>query len=179
MTYEPYEYWIKRGKTYYQEPPSGWGPKEQKQLLEYLHTLDFKSVLEVGCGYGRATKWVMDEFKPYEYYAIDLSEAQISKAKELVKGVQFDVSTIQDFEPNRKYNLVIACEVLLHILPAEIQPVIDKLKQLSTKHVVNIDPIQGATDPHNFNHDYSSLYGGATMKEINGVGQWIIHHTIL
>lgn len=183
MDYNPIDYWQHRGKTYYNEfQYEGSHERQDTQelaILQYLGTLDFYSVLDVGCGFGRITKLIMDWFKPYECCGIDLSDAQITKAKELVKGVQFDVCTIQDFEPNRKYNLVIACEVLLHVPPSDIQATIDKLKRLSTKHVVNIDPIQGATAPHNFNHDYASLYGGATMKEIEGVGQWITHHTIL
>ena len=53
--------------------------------------------------------------------------------------LKFIVSDIQSLELNSKYDLVLAPEVLLHILPSEIYDVIVKLVGWARRHVVNID----------------------------------------
>jgi 2-polyprenyl-3-methyl-5-hydroxy-6-metoxy-1,4-benzoquinol methylase len=137
-------------------------------------------MLEVGCGYGRVTKWIYDEFKPTRYDAIDLSPDQIIKARELVQqGVNFAVKTIQEFETTLSYDLVFAAEVLLHVMPSEIECVIAKLLRLG-RHLVHIDPIKGDNlHPHNFIHNYAEIYTklGKTvdMVEVKATGQHIIH----
>ena len=105
-------------------------------------------------------------------FSIDLSPDQIENAKELIrKGtemkrqdptVTFMVSDIQSFQIQKKYDLVIASEVLMHILASEIEEVIAKLVSMSNEHVVNIDwyeqqkPNRAA--PHNFIHQYEKIY---------------------
>ena len=58
--------------------------------------------------------------------------------------------------------MVIASEVLLHVLPSEINEVISKLINLSNKHIVNIDWYEEQTPkriaPHNFIHNYKEIY---------------------
>ena len=46
---------------------------------------------------------------------------------------------IQSIKLDKKYDLVILSEVLLHILPTEIDSIIKKLIALSNKHIINID----------------------------------------
>ena len=76
--------------------------------------------------------------------------------------VTFMVSDIQSFQIQKKYDLVIASEVLMHILASEIEEVIAKLVSMSNEHVVNIDwyeqqkPSRAA--PHNFIHQYEKIY---------------------
>jgi ubiquinone/menaquinone biosynthesis C-methylase UbiE len=171
MPYIPREYWIKRGKVYKQEFQYNKKFKLQEQMLtEYLKkNISFSTVLEVGCGFGRITRILLSNFPEItEYIAVDLSPEQIENAKNYVmeedkRGVvRFIVSDIQSLEINSKYDLVIAPEVLLHILPSEIKEVIAKLVRWSRKNIVNIDwyediPPQKAA-PHNFIHQYEKIY---------------------
>ena len=109
----------------------------------------FSTVLEVGCGFGRITRLLLSNFPNiHEYLAIDLSPDQIENAKEFTRPVietrkdnplNFIVSDIQSFQNQRKYDLVIASEVLMHILPSEIEKAMIKLVSMSNRHVVNID----------------------------------------
>ena len=72
------------------------------------------------------------------------------------------VSDIQSLNLDKKYDLVILSEVLLHILPTEIDSIIKKLITLSKKNIINIDwyedhpPMKHA--PHNFIHQYETIY---------------------
>lgn len=174
MSYNPSEYWHERGKVYKKNFRYDENKRLQEDLLiEYLNgiTGSFKSVLELGCGFGRITKLLLTNYNNInEYLAIDLSPDQIENAKihlsslKLSDKVKLDfmVSDILSLNVDKKYDLVILSEVLLHILPSEIDSIIKKLLTLSKKHIINIDwyennpPTKQA--PHNFIHQYEMIY---------------------
>jgi SAM-dependent methyltransferase len=133
----------------------------------------------VGCGFGRITKIILSNFPDVtEYVAVDLSPDQIENARNYVMGsdkngvLKFIESDIQSLEMNSQYDLVIAPEVLLHILPSEIKGVLVKMVGWSRKNVLNIDWYEDAAPrkaaPHNFIHEYESLY-----RDIPGVSKVI------
>jgi cyclopropane fatty-acyl-phospholipid synthase-like methyltransferase len=171
MSYVPKEYWLERGKVYKQEFQYNKKFKLQEQMLiDYLKKqVSFSTVLEVGCGFGRITKLLLSNFPDIsEYVAVDLSPEQIENAKKYVLGVdkktalRFIVSDIQSLELDSKYDLVIAPEVLLHILPSEIKDVIARLEGWSKRNIVNIDwyeeEVPRKAAPHNFIHQYEEIY---------------------
>ena len=190
MSYNPSEYWHERGKVYKQNFHYDENKRLQEEfLIEYLNSItgSFKSVLELGCGFGRITKLLVTNYNNItEYLAIDISPHQIENAKILLSSVklpnevklEFMVSDIQslNLDNKKKYDLVILSEVLLHILPSEIDSVIKKLVTLSKKHIINIDwyednpPMKHA--PHNFIHQYETIYkryidySSSTIKRI-------------
>jgi len=178
MSYIPQEYWFRHGKTYKEE--FKYNKKfelQEKILIDYLKNhlsvSPFSTVFELGCGFGRITKLLLSNFSNItEYVAIDLSPNQIENAKEFVRptmetkqqnlSLNFMVSSIQSFQIQKKYDLVMASEVLMHVLPSEIEDVIRKLVSMSNEHVVNIDwyeePPPTKVAPHNFIHQYEKIY---------------------
>ena len=176
-TYIPNEYWLKRGKVYKEQ--FKYNKKFQLQenmLIDYLKTAleSFDTVLELGCGFGRISRLMLSKFPDIkEYVAVDLSPDQIENAKQYTKLsndgaiLKFIVSDIQSLDIDKKYDLVISCEVLLHILPSEIGSVIKKMVNMSNKHIVNIDwfeeVIPKKVAPHNFIHQYQTLYKSTSL----------------
>jgi SAM-dependent methyltransferase len=182
LTYNPQQYWTEQGKTYKEQFRYNKNFKLQEQMLiDYLKRNFSPSssltVLELGCGFGRITKLLLLNFPNIkEYLAVDLSQHQIENAKEYVRpqeiiikkegkanpDIKFLVSDIQSLQVDKKYDLVIASEVLMHVLPSEINEVISKLVNLSDKHIVNIDwyekQIPKRVAPHNFIHNYEEIY---------------------
>jgi SAM-dependent methyltransferase len=182
LTYNPQQYWTEQGKTYKEQFRYNKNFKLQEQMLiDYLkRNFSLSSsltVLELGCGFGRITKLLLLNFPNIkEYLAVDLSQHQIENAKEYVRpqeiiikkegkanpDIKFLVSDIQSLQVDKKYDLVIASEVLMHVLPSEINEVISKLVNLSDKHIVNIDWYEEQTPkrvaPHNFIHNYEEIY---------------------
>jgi cyclopropane fatty-acyl-phospholipid synthase-like methyltransferase len=178
VRYIPSEYWFERGKKYKDEfRPNIYAQLQERILLDYLKNISvsfssFSTILEVGCGFGRLVKLLLSNFPNIlEYIAIDLSPHQIDNAKEFVKPVieslehnplNFIVSDIQSFQSERKYDLVISAEVLMHILPSEIEEVMTKIVDMSNEHIINIDwyekklPWNAAA--HNFIHQYEMIY---------------------
>ena len=187
-TFEPNKLWNIRGKLLYTDNPySKKEYKEQEQLiLAYLKDLNFSSVLEVGCGYGRITKLIKQNFKIENYLATDLSDDLIKNASEYNKefqDIQFKQSTIQSLDINKKFDLVIGTEVLQHILPRDIQSVAQKLVDMSKKHVINVDisydKIPENLARHNFVHDYNEIYSKCSeIKNITEKKLGLLNHSL-
>jgi len=116
-SYEPINYWTKQGKNYLKEfVYSEQVLKEQEYLIDYLKSFSFETVLEFGCGFGRLTKLVLENFPIKKYKAFDISPTLISDANKFCENfdnVSFEVSSIQDFQSDEKYDLVFGYTVLM------------------------------------------------------------------
>lgn len=90
---------------------------EALALRNTLSNISFDSVLEIGCGTGKNTTWLLEKAK--QVTAIDLSEKMLAKAKEKISAthVQFlqaDITIGWTFT-NLLYDLVSFSLVLEHI----------------------------------------------------------------
>ncbi len=174
MSYNPSEYWRERGKVYKKNFRYDKDKRLQEEfLLTHLNGISgsFKSVLELGCGFGRITKLLLTKYDNItEYLAVDISPDQIENAKTLISSAKlsnkvkldFLVSDIQSLKLDKQYDLVILSEVLLHILPTEIDSIVNKLISMTKRHIINIDWYEDQPPKtqasHNFIHQYESIY---------------------
>ena len=175
MTYNPAEYWRERGKIYKKNFRYDKSKRVQEEfLIAHLNNIagSFKSVLELGCGFGRITQLLLTNYNNItEYLAVDISPDQIENAKSLLSSTKlannqvkldFLVSDIQSLRLDKEYDLVLLSEVLLHILPTDIDSIIKKLITLSNKHIINVDWYEDHSPKsqasHNFIHQYETLY---------------------
>jgi SAM-dependent methyltransferase len=174
VSYNPSEYWHERGKIYKKNFLYDKNKRVQEEfLIIHLNNISgsFKTVLELGCGFGRITQLLLSNYANItEYLAVDISPDQIENAKSLLSSIKvtnhvkldFLVSDIQSLRLEKEYDLVILSEVLLHILPTEIDFIIKKLITLSKKHIINIDWYEDhppkSQASHNFIHQYETLY---------------------
>ena len=90
---------------------------EGTALQTILSTIDFKRVLEIGCGTGKNTVWLAD--KAEHITAVDFSGEMLAKAKKKVASdkvefVQADITKDWTFQEG-KYDLVTFSLVLEHI----------------------------------------------------------------
>ncbi len=171
MTYDPHAYWTERGKTYSREAfPQKHFALQESAIVEALRSRRGQSVLEVGCGFGRITRLVLEQIPGItRYVASDLSADQIDAARTYVgerPGLEFRVSDIQSLPEGERFDVVLASEVLLHVPPTDIVTVIGCLLGHAQRHLVHIDWWQGSdfqassrqTSPWNFHHDYPAIY---------------------
>jgi len=164
LNYNPKKYWQKRGKKYVNESfNEKFEEKEESKFVEYLKNIEFNTVFEFGCGFGRMTKLILDNFNIDEYVAIDVSIDQINNAKKQgVDKVKFYQSMILDFPTEKKFDLVFGTKVLMHVPEKQIIPTIQKLISLSKKHIINLDPYEPNLTQrlarHCFNHNYKEIY---------------------
>jgi ubiquinone/menaquinone biosynthesis C-methylase UbiE len=90
---------------------------EGKALRTLLANILFDSVLEIGCGTGKNTEWLVE--KANEVTAIDFSEEMLAKAKEKITShkIQFkqaDITLPWTFS-DKQYDLISFSLVLEHI----------------------------------------------------------------
>jgi SAM-dependent methyltransferase len=108
MTYDPTQFWLEMGgKRYRDLYVYDWIYQiQERMLIDYLKTIEFHTVLEVGCGFGRITKLLLENFDISKYMAIDISPDQIWSAKEYIKGAPHadDVAFLKgDFASRKTY----------------------------------------------------------------------------
>lgn len=99
---------------------------EARSLRETLAPLSFEHCLEIGCGTGKNTVWLME--KAATVTAVDLSEEMLLKAKEKITSphvtfVQADITEPWNFA-TKQFDLVGFSLVLEHI--ELLQPVFEK-----------------------------------------------------
>jgi ubiquinone/menaquinone biosynthesis C-methylase UbiE len=99
---------------------------EARSLRETLAPLTFEHCLEIGCGTGKNTVWLLE--KAATVTAVDLSEEMLAKAKEKIISsnvtfVQADITNPWTFA-TKPYDLVGFSLVLEHI--ELLQPVFEK-----------------------------------------------------
>lgn len=90
---------------------------EAKALREILSAISFHTVLEIGCGTGKNTGWLLQ--KAEHIAAVDLSEVMLSKAKEKIQPgkvefIQADINNEWNFT-EKIFDLVSFSLVLEHI----------------------------------------------------------------
>ena len=90
---------------------------EAHALRTILPGVDFKNVLEIGCGTGKNTIWLMTKAK--QVTAVDLSEAMLAKAatkidSDTVQFIQADITQQWSFA-KKGYDLITFSLVLEHI----------------------------------------------------------------
>jgi len=167
LKYDSQKYWEKRGKNFFSEKiyDNSKYREQEKKLLNHLSTFDFSSVLEIGCGFGRITRLILDNFKVDDYLGFDISPDLINIAIKLKKdypNTQFKVGDIIELKLEKKYDLIIGSEILMHIPPKKISHVINNLINFSNKHIVNVDwyqkPKPRIRAGHNFVHNYEQIY---------------------
>ena len=90
---------------------------EARALRTTLAGIPFNSCLEIGCGTGKNTQWLVEKVE--QLTAVDLSEEMLARAKakiasDRVEFIQADVTTDWAFS-NRLYDLVTFSLVLEHV----------------------------------------------------------------
>jgi ubiquinone/menaquinone biosynthesis C-methylase UbiE len=104
---------------------------EARSLRETLAGIDFASCLEIGCGTGKNTAWLMTKAKTIT--AVDLSAEMLAKAKEKINNanvefIQADILLDWNFT-NEKYELVSFSLVLEHI--EDLEPIFEKVSKIT------------------------------------------------
>ncbi len=102
---------------------------EAKALRQTLANIPFETCLEIGCGTGKNTEWLVQ--KAQRITAVDLSVEMLARAKEKISSekIQFqqaDVNEPWDFS-NGKYDLVTFSLVLEHI--ENLDPIFRETKE--------------------------------------------------
>ncbi len=103
---------------------------EALALQETVTGIEFENCLEIGCGTGKNTAWLLTQAKSIT--AVDLSTEMLAKAKEKINNdkvnfIQADILKDWNFA-DRKYELISFSLVLEHI--EDLEPIFNKASKV-------------------------------------------------
>lgn len=116
----------------YDTEPNKTRDLEAQALRAMLSSFTFASCLEIGCGTGKNTDWLLT--KAQHVTAVDLSESMLAKAREKISServtfIQADINQDWNFV-QRSYDLAIFSLVLEHI--EDLESVFEKMQPFLT-----------------------------------------------
>ena len=115
------------------------GHRNSSKLISYIESFKPKTVLEIGCGYGR--NLVLFNLK-ISLTGIDFSPSMLKHAKELCKGkknielIQMNIVNGLDKFKNNSFDVVFTDTVLAHIPDKDIAKVIGEIKRIAKYRVI-------------------------------------------
>lgn len=95
-------------------------------------------ILELGCNVG-LNLGMLQKLGFTNLYGVELNKKALEIAKERNPKVVFANSSIEDYEPNEKYDLVYTAGVLIHIHPSALESIIRKIVNLTNRYVFGFE----------------------------------------
>ncbi len=151
-------HWRQRGDRYVAEIEASGGGfhdllrQQEAEFADLLASLPLdgvRSVLEIGCGYGRMTPVILDALPNVErYVCMDISHGQAAAARAGLQEhpqsdrIGFVVSDVQSSTVQVKHDLVFAIEVLLHFPPEVVPGAVRSMQELAGSYFIHIDPYE-------------------------------------
>lgn len=172
--YKPKKFWNKWAKTFMDDP---WQVKIHSQhtwMLKKIKEINPKKILEVGCGFGRNIKFLIENGIPAQYITgIDLSEEMIKKAKVYINSSAVSLKVLDvkalPFEENL-FEVVIAHGVFMHIKPQDIEQAIKATKRVCKKYIISIEQNYNGNE-YTFAHNYKELFNKYKLKIVEYINK--------
>lgn len=120
-----------------------YGPMSRHQrrlILKLARRLEFRSVLDVGCGQGSLLRALLAQRPDIEPHGVDISQSAIELARRKVPHGTFQLLDLVHEALPRTYDLVICSEVLEHIV--EDVAAMRNLEKMTGGHLI-VTTIQG------------------------------------
>lgn len=158
--YKPRIFWNNWAKTFMHDPWQVETHEQHKWLLKIIKKSKSKTILEVGCGFGRNIKFLTENgISPSKVSGLDISPKMVSLARKYIKNkkVMLYTSDLNDFKTKKKFDLVFTHGVLMHIKEDGINDAINYLINLSNKTLVLIEQNYPAENNYTFTHKYKEL----------------------
>jgi trans-aconitate methyltransferase len=161
VTYDPATYWSERGRTYEAEARErGWWDAEDQPLIDLMRQLTFKTVLEVGCGYGRVGAAILRHFPKVKYTGIDISVDLVEAAARRLPDAELICADVATWDSDHTWDLVLAANTLGHIRPEDLPGVWAKMERWATRDIIHIDwNDAGNKTAYQYGHRYDLLHG--------------------
>jgi 2-polyprenyl-3-methyl-5-hydroxy-6-metoxy-1,4-benzoquinol methylase len=170
------EYWLNRGSVYRAEFKRHspitlfrfW--QQERAIKQELKKLQgVRTILEIGCGFGRVTRLLLEIPGVERVVATDLSPDQIASAKGNIRDprAEFRIVSVLDLDYFKEFDLVIASEVLMHIPPEQIQRALSCMENASKKHIISIDWYAPEEDTVAGGYCWQHEYPGKILRKLN------------
>ena len=104
-----------------------WKVNERENFLNYIHSENFSSLLEIGAGPGKDSLYFKEQ--GLNTFSIDLSPEMIKLCKE--KGLNSEVMSFYNLNfPNNHFDSIYSLNCLLHVPKKDIKRVLNEIKRV-------------------------------------------------
>jgi pseudaminic acid biosynthesis-associated methylase len=114
------------------------GPELRRPFFERVleRTKDVRSICELGANRGDNLAALRRIREDFALTGVEINEGAARTMRDVVTGVSSVVSSIQDFDPDQRFDLVFTCGVLIHLNPDDLPAIYGKMVLLSTRYIL-------------------------------------------
>lgn len=145
-------------------------------LKDFLSKIPKDStVLELGCNKGQTIGNLIN-FGFTKVTGIDINEFALKIARKEFPEFEFIESSIEDYNREKQFDLVITSGVLIHIHPKNLPFIVKKIRELSKKYIFGFEYY--SKEFHKINYLNGELWSGDYANIFNIKPQRIEIHTM-
>lgn len=173
--YKPREFWDKFADHLFEDKWQVATHKQHEWILKKVRETKPKNILEVGCGFGRNIKFLIENgINSGMITGVDISPKMIERAKNHVpKGVRFLVADTKSLPfKEREFDVVLVHGLFMHIPPKEIQKAIGEAIRVTKKVLIDVEQNYAPSSKdqatyYTFVHDYQKIFreNNASIQE--------------
>lgn len=159
--YSPKKFWDIWAGTFMDDPWQVQIHQQHKWILEKVKETNPKNILEVGCGFGRNIKFLIENgFPGQNISGVDLSSEMIKKARSYIKNNDVllqtaDASALPFLD--KEFDVVLVHGVFMHIKPGLIDLSINEVLRV-TKHFMIVVEQNYGGNKYTFIHNYKKIF---------------------
>jgi len=161
--YQPRTLWEAWGRSYATEPHRKDTGPEHELLGKLLSSQRPDRFVEVGCGFGRNLRYVLDHTpRPGTVIGIDISASMLAEAQTYAPEALLATGDIRSLPvATGAADLLLTHGVLMHVPPADLQAALAEVARVArcSFHTEEVRPVRRAgasrtINPYTFAHDY-------------------------
>ena len=176
LKYNPKIFWDNiGGEKYFNQFESKEGQRNENIFLEKIDEFKPKSIIDIGCGYGRYLKVISKNFPNIRLVGIDISSSQIKYARKYCENY----SNIEFFEIDGKhipyeknsFDMSITYGCLQHVRHRDLNYFFTQIKSITKQYSILIEydkpyrynPMKNKY--WHYNHNYNNLFKNENMNK--------------
>ena len=180
--YNPKQFWNEFGGQKYFDKFHGKDPRYEDIFLQAIEKYHPKTVIDIGCGYGRYLKSISDVYPQMLLHGVDIAESQIEKAREYLYGynnISLSVvyNNILPFD-NNIFDIAITFGCFSAVKKEDFSHFFNEIERVTKKFGVFIeychfgDGSKGNSKHYWYAHNYDHLFqnNNYMQKQLNETG---------
>ena len=175
--YDPQRFWTRFGRTYIRKFPPG-GERGEKLIIGTIRELEARSVLDIGCGYGRYLRAIAAEMRLDRLAGADISPTQIEEARKYCKDfpqIELAVSPATRLPfADAGFDLALTYGLMIHLRPREVEQFLAEARRVCRRWGVFLESSNNPERPHlnppyYFAHEYDRVFAKMGMPVVKRI----------
>lgn len=159
--YKPQEFWDKWSKTFQDDPWQRTIHKQHAWMLQKVKNAKPRSILEVGCGFGRNIRFLIENgINPAIITGVDISPKMLQQAKKYINNshVHLRIAKAEKlpFE-DATFDMLIIHGVFMHISDKNISFALKECIRVAKRALIIVEQNYKVDNEYTFMHDYKTL----------------------